>query len=254
MLNVSDLSLKYSTSKDSFALRDIGFSVREGERIGLIGANGAGKSTLLLTLCGILSPLSGRISVDNVVLEKKTLSAVRQKIGMVFQNPDDQLFMPTIYEDVTFGPRNYGLPESEIEDRAETALASLGIVHLKNRLSHELSGGEKRLAALAGVISMRPSLLLMDEPSAFLDPMARHRLIEVLGGLSQTMLIATHDLDMALDLCKRVILLKNGRIFADAPAKELLCNADILNECGLMLPLSLSRHQPGNETQVAEIP
>jgi len=240
MLSVTDLSVKYNASDEVYALREVGFSIQAGEHVALIGANGAGKSTLLLALCGILAAVSGRVTVEDTVLEKKTLRELRQKAGMVFQNPDDQLFMPTLYEDVAFGLRNYGFAEDKIESKMDNVLEWLGISHLKNRMSHKLSGGEKRLAALAGVLVMEPSVLLMDEPSSFLDPRARRRLIEVLNRLPQTMLIATHDLDMALDLCHRVIVLKEGHVWADAPAKSALRDASLLEECGLELPLSLS--------------
>jgi cobalt/nickel transport system ATP-binding protein len=162
-------------------------------------------------------------------------------MGMVFQNPDDQLFMPTVYEDAAFGPRNLGWAEAETARKVDGVLDWLGIRHLKDRLSHRLSGGEKRLAALAGVLVMEPGVLLMDEPSSFLDPRARRRLIETLDQLPQAMLIATHDLDMALDLCQRAIILKEGRIFADTAARDALRDAALLAECGLELPLSLRR-------------
>lgn len=241
MLSVKNLSVKYNTSDELYALQDAGFTVEAGERIALIGANGAGKSTLLLTLIGVIAPSFGEVVIENIMLEKKNLQKLRQKVGMIFQNPDDQLFMPTVYEDIAFGPRNYGAPEDKTEINAGNVLSLLGISHLKARLSHKLSGGEKRLVALASVLIMEPALLLMDEPSSFLDPMARRRLIKILDALPQTMIIATHDLDMALDLCHRVILLKEGHIYTDAFAKDILCDAALLEECGLELPLSLQK-------------
>jgi len=158
---------------------------------------------------------------------------------MVFQNPDDQIFMPTVYEDIAFGPRNYGENEETIDKLIDEILQNLNISHLKNRLTHKLSGGEKRLAALAGILIMNPSVILMDEPSSFLDPKARRRLIEILSDLPQTMIIATHDLDMALDLCGRAVLLKEGCIYADKPVNEVLRDEKTLDECGLELPISL---------------
>ncbi len=239
MLSATNLKVKYNKSDTAYVLSDVSFSIQKGERVALIGANGAGKSTLLSTLVGVMIPESGSISVDNIILEKKTLNNLRQKIGMVFQNPDDQLFMPTVYEDIAFGPRNYKIPENEIETRIDTTLSQLGIPHLKNRMTHKMSGGEKRLVALAGVLVMEPSLLLMDEPTSFLDPRARRRLIEVFDTLPQTTLIATHDLDFALDLCNRAIVLKKGKIHADAPIKDVLLNDSLLSECELEPPLSL---------------
>lgn len=239
MLKVKNLSIKYNSSDKTYALHDINFSVQTGERVALIGANGAGKSTLLLGLCGVLAPSSGEISIKNIILDKKNLHELRRELGMIFQNPDEQLFMPTIYDDVAFGARNYGFPEEEIKVKMENLLEQLDILRLKDRMSHKLSGGEKRLAALAGVLMTDPSVLLMDEPSSFLDPKARRRMINILTELPQTMIIATHDLDMALDLCGRVILLKEGQIYSDANAQDILSDASLLDECGLELPLSL---------------
>lgn len=233
MLNVKNLSVKYGAAETRCALSNITFSVEEGERVALVGANGAGKSTLLLALTGVLPHCGGTVEMDGVTLDKHTLRIMRQRMGMVFQNPDDQLFMPTVYEDVAFGPRNYGHAEDGMDALVDGALEQLGIAHLKGRMSHQLSGGEKRLAALAGVLVMQPSILLMDEPTSFLDPRARRRLLSVLGALEQTMLISTHDLDMALQLCGRVILLKEGSLYADAPAESILRDAKALEACGL---------------------
>ena len=241
MLEINNLTVKYGASDEACALSDVTLRIAPGERVAVIGANGAGKSTLLLALTGIIAPVFGEILVDNVHLEKKTLRELRKKLGMVFQNPDDQLFMPTVYEDAAFGPRNYGAEEAQTEAAADEIFGKLGIAHLKNRMSHRLSGGEKRLAALAGVLIMEPSVLLMDEPSSFLDPRARRGLIKILGGLDRTMVIATHDLDMALDLCGRAVLLKGGQIRRDGPAEEILRDGALLEECGLELPLSLGK-------------
>jgi cobalt/nickel transport system ATP-binding protein len=235
-LKAENLTVRYDDAV--CALRDVGFSVRDGERVALIGANGAGKSTLLLTLVGVLPAESGEISLEDVPVGKETLREFRRRVGMVFQNPDDQLFMPTVYEDIAFGPRNYGLSEEEIETRINGVLDRFGIARLRDRMTHKLSGGEKRLVALAGILVMEPSVLLMDEPSSFLDPRSRRKLIETLDKLPQTMLIATHDLDLALDLCRRAILLDEGRVRADAPIEEILSDAALLESCGLELPLS----------------
>lgn len=240
MLKITDLSVKYDPSEE-YVLKNVGFTVQSGERVAVIGANGAGKSTLLLTIIGVLPYNSGEIIIEDIVLEKRTLRELRKRVGMIFQNPDDQLFMPTVYEDIAFGPRNYGAPEQTTEAITDEVLFKLDISHLKGRLSHKLSGGEKRLAALASVLVMEPALLLMDEPTSFLDPKARRGLIRVLDTLPQSMVIAGHDLDMVLDLCQRVILLKEGCVHTDAPAKDVLCDADLLKECGLELPLSLQK-------------
>jgi cobalt/nickel transport system ATP-binding protein len=214
-------------------LEDVSFALGEGERAALLGANGAGKSTLLLALVGVLDAVSGEITLDSSVVKKESLRELRQKVGIVFQNPDDQLFMPTVYDDIAFGPRNCGVPEEQVEERVNEILRQLGISHLKNRMTHRLSGGEKRLAALAGILSMEPSILLMDEPFSFLDPRAQRRLMEILKALPQTMLVATHDLNMAKQLCRRAIVLKEGHLLTDGPIEAVLADAALLERCGL---------------------
>jgi cobalt/nickel transport system ATP-binding protein len=233
VIQAENVTVRYVPSEAAEALRELSFRVAAGERAALIGANGAGKSTLLLALVGVLPAASGSITMNGVPVEKRTLGEIRKEAGMVFQNPDDQLFMPTVYEDIAFGPRNYGSAEALIRERAESVLAGLGIGHLINRMTSKLSGGEKRLAALAGVLVMNPSVLLLDEPSSFLDPRSRRRLIGILQSLPQTQLIATHDLDLAQKVCARVILLKNGRIAADGETGRILQDAALLEECGL---------------------
>jgi cobalt/nickel transport system ATP-binding protein len=226
-----------------FALKDVSFTVNNGERIALIGANGAGKSTLLLSLVGVLTPVSGEIrfcedATHALILSgnshsKETLRRVRRKIGMVFQNPDDQLFMPSVKDDIEFGLRNAQASEDEIEAKTAAVLASLGIAHLKDRMSHRLSDGEKRLAGLAGVLAMEPSMLLLDEPFTFLDPKAHRNLTGILSRLPHAMMLATHDLDLAGELCDRAIILKDGMVFADGAARELLGDTSLLEAAGL---------------------
>jgi cobalt/nickel transport system ATP-binding protein len=240
LLDVSGLSVLYAESNEVPVLKDLTFSIGEGEKVALLGANGAGKSTLLLALLGILDAASGKIEVDGVLLEKKSLPLIRRKLGLLFQDPDDQLFMPTVYNDIIFGPQNYaengGGGEAEakkIDEDADKILEKLEILHLKDRMSHKLSGGEKRLAALASVLVMEPLLLLMDEPSAFLDPRARRRLISIIKTLPNACLIATHDLDLALCLCERCLLLHKGRLSADGAATEIINDHALLDRCGL---------------------
>jgi len=221
------------------ALNGISFEIHHGESVAIVGANGAGKSTLLLSLVGILFPNSGDIIIGDVPVNKQTLSLVRQKIGFTFQNADDQLFNATVYDDVAFGPRNYKLSEDEVKKRVEKSLEIVGIAHLKDRPPYKLSGGEKRSVSIAAVLSMEPDILLMDEPSAALDPKSRRRLINLLKDFKHTKVITTHDLDLVLDVCDRTIVLGNGQVLADGPTIELLNDEKLLSNCGLEKPLSL---------------
>jgi cobalt/nickel transport system ATP-binding protein len=198
-----------------------------------MGANGSGKSTLLLTITGVLLPLRGSLSVNGIAVCKGNLDKVRRGAGLVFQNPDDQIFMPTVADDVSFGPRNSGMNEDEVNSRVSSALESLGIAGLADRLAHHLSGGEKRLAALAGILAMDPPLLLLDEPLAFLDPAAARRLAAILAGLPQTMIVATHDQGLASRLCGRCIVLQDGTICADGPVSQVLSDQGRLEQWGL---------------------
>lgn len=214
------------------ALDGVSFSLRDGESAALIGANGAGKSTLIMAAVGVL-PSAGTARTAGLLLEKQNLAEIRRKTGVLFQNPDDQLFSATIYDDVAFAPRSAGLSAEETEERVRAAMSLLGIDYLKKRTALKLSGGEKRLAALAAVIAMEPSVLLFDEPTAFLDPRARRSLIKILNGLPQTKLIATHDLAFAEAVASRAIVLKRGRVFADGAARDILHNEKLLEESGL---------------------
>jgi ABC-type cobalt transport system, ATPase component len=222
-------------------LDEVSFTIKAGEKVALIGENGAGKSTLLMSLVGITPIESGNIHVNQIALNKKNLAQIRAETGVVFQNPDDQLFMPKVYDDIAFGPRNLGISESEISLRIDTVLEKLGISHLRERMTGKLSGGEKRRIAIATVLVMNPSVILFDEPSSFLDPKSRRLLINELSSLRYTQFIATHDLDMALEICDRVIILQNGKIQAEGAVKEILTNQELLEKFGLELPLSLSK-------------
>lgn len=231
MIKIDGLKIKYpdgNTGIDGLTLH-----INEGDVVAVIGANGAGKSTLLLSLVGIVPISEGTVRVDDLTLGKGTLSEIRQKIGLVLQNPDDQLFMTHVYEDIAFGPRNYGLPEEEVRERVEKTMRKLDISHLARRLPSKLSGGEKRMVAVAGVLAMDPVLMLFDEPTSFLDPRSRRNLIAVLQKLSVTKVIATHDLELAESLCNRVILLQNGKIVADGLPETILHDKALLEEAGL---------------------
>ncbi|SFR01228.1 energy-coupling factor ABC transporter ATP-binding protein [Desulfoscipio geothermicus] len=232
-------NLKYTYPDGRQALNGVTFQIQHGESVGIVGANGAGKSTLLMHLVGILFPDEGEISVGEVPVIKKTLPVIRQSVGMVFQDPDDQLFMTTVYDDVAFGPRNYKLPEGEVEKRVKSSLETVGILHLMDRPPYKLSGGEKRAAAIATVLAMKPDILVMDEPSSALDPKSRRRLITLLKRFTHTKIIASHDLDMVLELCERTIILNNGQIITDGTTLDILANEELMEKCGLEMPLGL---------------
>lgn len=236
-LEVENLVFAYRCGRP--VLDGISFLIRHGESIGIIGANGAGKSTLLLLLMGILTPESGRIVVGDTLMTAKTLPQIRQRLGLVFQDPDDQLFMPTVYDDVAFGPRNSGLDEQEVKIRVTRALEETGITELASRPPYRLSGGEKRSASIATILAMDPDILILDEPSSSLDPRARRRLIGLLGQFAHTRIITSHDLDLILETCSRTIILSHGKIAADGPTREILTDAALLEATGLELPLSL---------------
>ena len=221
------------------AVHDLRFTIHDGESVGLIGANGAGKSTLMQLLLGLLAG-EGAITVDSLAVGKKNLAAIRQKIGFVLQDADNQMFMPTVLDDMVFGPCNYGLSRVEAERRADEVLARLNLSHLKNRYNHKLSGGEKRMAAIATILVMAPSVIVMDEPTTALDPVNRRAVINAVNGLSQTKLIASHDLDMILDTCARVIVLSGGTIAADGPADVLLRDKALMEGNHLELPFCLA--------------
>ncbi|MDX9871133.1 MAG: ABC transporter ATP-binding protein [Clostridia bacterium] len=242
-LEARNLSYAYPDGQE--ALKNLSFTVTHGEAVGLIGANGAGKSTVLALLMGLLFPSEGQALLADVAITKKTLPLVRQSLGLVMQNPDDQLFMTSVYDDVAFGPRNYQLTESEVAARVAGALDLVGIPHLRDRAPYRLSVGEKRCAAIAAVLSMQPDILLMDEPTAGLDPQARRRIMNLLNSFSHTKIITSHDLDMVWTVCRRVILLKGGTVAADGPAEEILTDARLLESCGLELPLSLQNCPSG---------
>lgn len=238
-IDVEHVSFSYDGKRQ--ILDDISFFAGEHESIGLVGVNGVGKSTLLKLLVGLAPHFTGSVRVEEIPLEKNTVDRVREKIGYVFQDSDSQLFMPTVCEDVAFAPRNYGLPEDEVERRVKQALAATGITHLADRQIYRLSGGEKKLAAVATVLSMTPDMMLMDEPSAALDPRNRRNLIGILNGFSHLKIIASHDLDFIWDTCGRTILMAGGRIVRDGDTKDVLSDEALLLANGLELPLSLQR-------------
>ncbi len=230
MLIIKNLSVVYPDKTQ--AVSSIDLTIGDGESVALIGENGAGKTSLIMAVMGIIGS-QGDVYVDNVRLAKETLNEIRSRVGVVLQNPDDQLFMPTILDDIAFGLRNMGMVEDEVQRRVRKCLELLHIEHLEHKTALKLSGGEKRMAALATVLTMEPSVMIFDEPTAFLDPKARRTLINTLNGLHHTKLIATHDLTFALETCKRAVLLKDGKIFADGLSRELLFDENLMDECGV---------------------
>jgi cobalt/nickel transport system ATP-binding protein len=232
-------NLKFTYPDGTPALQDISFRITHGESVAVVGENGAGKSTLLLHLNGYLMSGNGNIRIGDYPLTKGTLKEVRRTVGMVFQDPDDQLFMPTVYDDVAFGPLNLSLPTEEVNRRVDSALFTVGASHLKNRPPYRLSGGEKRAVSIATVLAMSPDILVMDEPTSNLDPRARRKLIELLKTFKHTKIIATHDLDMVMDLCERTIVIHKGQVMADGPTAEIFMNRELLAESHLEKPLRM---------------
>jgi len=237
MIEFQHVSFAYE--KDRPVLHDLSFRIEKGESVGLIGANGAGKSTVMKLLLGLLEG-QGHILVDGTEVRRDTLPEIRRKLGFVLQNSDNQMFMPTVYEDMMFAPLNYMLSRPEAEARVDAALARLHLEDLKHRHNHRLSGGEKRMAAIATILAMEPEAILMDEPTSALDPYNRRIVINIIRELEQTRLITSHDLDMILDTCDRVILLSGGSIAADGPASDILRDRTLLERHRMELPLSLT--------------
>ena len=230
-IEVENLSFAYPDGHR--ALGGISLHIAPGEKVALLGPNGAGKSTFILHLNGILRAQAGRVRVSGIEVSDKTLGRVRQAVGLVFQNPDDQLFSPTVFDDVAFGPIYQGLRDPEVRARVDGALAAVNMSDYQGRVSHHLSSGEKKRIAIATVLSMQPEILVLDEPTAGLDPRARRGLINLLRALPQTMLIATHDIRMVLELAPRAVVMDHGLVVADGPASELLADADLLAAHGL---------------------
>lgn len=232
-------NLQHVYPDETVALRDVSFLIHHGESVGIIGANGAGKSTLLLHLIGYLSATSGEIVIGDDRLSKETLPEIRRTVGMVFQDPEDQLFMPTVFDDVAFGPLNLGLAADEIEIRVAEALERVGALDLRDKPPYHLSGGEKKRVAIATVLSMLPEILVLDEPTNGLDPQARRQLIALLQAFHHTRIVTSHDLDMILELCDRTIVLHEGKVMADGPTLEIFNNDELLKSCRLEKPFAM---------------
>ncbi len=233
MIRLQNLSFTYPDGR--LALEDVSLEVAAGEKVAVVGPNGAGKSTLFLQLNGILRG-QGRIEIGGLVLEERSLRQVRSRVGLVFQDPDDQLFSPTVFEDVAFGPLHIGYPPEEVRQRVQRALAAVAMTGHEEHMPHHLSIGERKRIALATVLAMDPQVLVLDEPSAGLDPRARRNLIRLLRGLPQTMLVSSHDMRLVWELCPRTIILDGGRVVADGSTAVLLRDAALMEEHGLEVP------------------
>jgi cobalt transport protein ATP-binding subunit len=232
-----DLEHVHYTYPDGFeALRGVGLQIPRGQKVALVGPNGAGKSTLMLHLNGINQPTHGTVRIAGTLVDRRSVKRIRAQVGLVFQDPDDQLFSPTVFEDVAFGPLHMGVPEAEIHDRVERALAAVGMTGFERRLPHRLSLGQRKRIALATVLSMDPSVLVFDEPSAGLDPRGRRELIALLRSLDQTMLVSTHDMRLVAEVFPRVVVMDDGRIVGDGPTAEILADDAFLEAHGLERP------------------
>jgi cobalt/nickel transport system ATP-binding protein len=234
-------NLTYTYSDGNTALRNVSFKLNDGETIGLVGPNGAGKSTLMLLLLGILQPQNGGgwIKIAGRPLVKKNLPWIRQHVGLVFQDPDDQLFMSTVFDDVAFGPINMGLPEVEVRKRVDLALKKVGLSDFHERCPHHLSFGEKKRIALATVLSMHPEILLLDEPTANLDPRARRKIIQQINDFHSVKLISSHDIEMLIETCDRILLMDNGKLVANGNPKKIFTNEKLLINHGLEIPVAI---------------
>lgn len=236
-LRFDDVHYRYPNGYE--ALCGVSFRITHGEKVALVGANGAGKSTLLLHTNGLLMPSQGEVVMGGITLTRRTLPLVRQSVGLVFQDSDNQLFMPTVEEDVAFGPANMRLEPEEIRRRVTEALDAVGALDLREASPFRLSGGQKKRVAIATVLAMEPSVFVMDEPTSNLDPRARRQIIDLIRRFSHTTLVATHDMEMVLDLCDRTIVMKEGRIVADGSTRHVFGDLALLEECGLEQPCEL---------------
>ncbi|MCR5793804.1 MAG: energy-coupling factor ABC transporter ATP-binding protein [Solobacterium sp.] len=237
MIEFRNVSFSYENARP--VIQGLSFRIEDGESVGLIGANGAGKSTVMKLLLGLVTG-EGQILVDDLPVNNANLSVIRRKLGFVLQNSDNQMFMPTVYEDIIFAPLNYGMSREEADRKADAVLEGLGLTDLKYRHNHKISGGEKRMAAIAAILAMEPEAVLMDEPTSALDPYNRRIVINTIRSMKQTRIITSHDLDMILDTCERVILLSDGKVAADGKAEDILNDRALLEANHLELPLSLS--------------
>ena len=240
MIELKNLSFAYDDENQ--VINNLSLKIENGEKVGIIGANGAGKTTLLRLLTGLEKAKSGEIFVNNTKIKKKSLPDIRKKCGYLFQSSENQLFMPTAIDDVAFALKNYGMPENGAVKKGLSVMESLGISHIADKPVWKMSGGEQKLVCLAAVLANEPEILIMDEPTNSLDPKNRKIIINTINALDKTKIIASHDLDMIFDTCERVILMSQGKIISDGKAYDILHNKDLLEENGLLIPLSFTRN------------
>ncbi|HHU40511.1 MAG TPA: ATP-binding cassette domain-containing protein [Propionibacterium sp.] len=239
MIHLDDVHYAYPDGRS--ALDGVSLRIAAGERVAILGPNGAGKTTLALHLNGLLTPRAGSVSIAGTPINRRSLAAVRRRVGMLFQDPDDQLFSSTVADDVAFGPFNAGVRGDELDHRVAAALMSVGAHDLVDRAPHHLSYGQKQRVALAGILVLEPDVIVLDEPTSMLDPAARRDLVDLLGRLDTTLVVITHDLPLALQACDRVIVLDAGRIVADGPPREVFADDDLLARHRLELPWGFDR-------------
>lgn len=239
-LQINDLNFSYPDGYE--ALKNINLEINKGDTLGVLGPNGAGKTTFILHLNGILGNLDDSIYINNLSINEDNLKKIREKVGIVFQDPDDQLFMPTVLEDVMFGPKNFGYTNEEAESKAIEALEKVKMKEFLNKPPHHLSFGQKRKVAIASVLASEPELLVLDEPSSNLDPASRRELIDILKNLDVSIILVTHDLPMALEICNRSVILNNGKITADDDTYKILKNEKIMSDNRLELPFGFALH------------
>ena len=239
-LSVTNLNFEYPDGYK--ALENVNLSLSKGERLGVLGPNGAGKTTLILHLNGIHGELNGDIKLNDISYSEENIAKIRKSVGLVFQDPDDQLFMPTVLEDVMFGPKNFGFSEKQVEENSIKALEQVKMLNFIEKPPHHLSFGQKRKVAIASVLASEPELLVLDEPSSNLDPASRRELIDILKKLDVSIILVTHDLPMALEICSRSVILNNGKITADDDTYKILRNEKIMSENRLELPFGFALH------------
>lgn len=237
IIKIKNVSFAYQGEDALFS--NLNLEINEGETLGLIGSNGAGKSTLLKLLVGLVDHKNGDVEISNITLNPKNLKGIRQKVGYAFQDAEAQLFMPTVYEDVAFGPRNAGVEGDALDLIVKESLDAVEAYHLKDKPPYKLSGGEKRSVTLATVLAMSPEIIVLDEPATGLDPRSRRNLIKTLATLDQTKILATHDMEMALELCDRIVVMHKGRIAAQGAVRDIFGNESLLQECHIEQPYSM---------------